>query len=254
VNAPGTDWSSAAKEIERDAGRIRKNAFLEEIYRDFYARIVAEIPAATFPRTLELGSGGGFLSEIAPHVTTSEPVPLEGVERVVDACNIEASFGEAELDAVCALNVFHHLPNAAGFLRGAQRVLRPGGRIVLVEPWSTPLGQWFHRAIHHEPYVNDPTFWGIVGEGRLAGANTRLPTSVFRDSDERFAREFPALRIVKREPFHKWLYLFSGGLKLNTRIPRFLARRLVELDRRTPGGNDALAIFGLIVVERASKA
>ena len=59
---------------------------------------------------------------------------------------------------------------------------------------------------------------------------------------------------MKREPFHKWLYLFSGGLKLNTRVPRFLARRLVELDRRTSGINDALAIFGLIVVERAANA
>jgi hypothetical protein len=136
------------------------------------------------------------------------------------------------------------------FLRGAERVLRRGGRLVLVEPWYTPVGQWFHRALHHEPTVDDPSFWGIVGHGRLAGANTRLPTSVFRDSDARFGREFPALRIAKREPFHKWLYLLSGGLRLNTRVPRRLARRLVELDRRTARGNEALAIFAVIVVER----
>ena len=84
----------------------------------------------------------------------------------------------------------------------------------------------------------------------MTGANTRLPTSVFRDSDDRFAREFPELRILKREPFHKWLYLASGGLKLNTRIPRFLARGLVGLDRTVRAGNGALGLFALIVVER----
>lgn len=246
----GVEWSAAAQEIGSDGDRIRQNAFLEEIYLDFYARILAEIPASAFPRTLELGSGGGFLRQLAPHVVTSEPVEVRGVARVVDACELSAAFGPGELDAICAVNVFHHLPDVTRFLHGAERVLRPAGRLVLIEPYYTPVGQWFHRALHHEPYVNDPSFWGIVGQGRLAGANTRLPTSVFRDSDARFGREFPALRIVRRQPFHKWLYLLSGGLRLNTRVPRFVARRLVEVDRRTVTGNDVFAIFAVIVVER----
>src|SRR5208337_82432 len=129
--------------------KIKKNRLLEEIYTDFYARILSEIPPDQFPIALELGSGGGFFKELAPHVTTSECVPVPGIERVLDACKIDEAFAEGELDAICALNVFHHLPDAAAFLRGASRVLRPGGRIVLVEPWFTELGQWFHRIIHH---------------------------------------------------------------------------------------------------------
>jgi hypothetical protein len=146
--------------------------------------------------------------------------------------------------------VFHHLPDASGLLSGASRVLRKGGRLCLVEPWFTPLGQWFYRVIHHEPSILDPDDWGIQGEGRLGGANSRLPTSVFRDSRERFAREFPALEIVKLEPFHKWLYLASGGLRLNTRVPRPLATTLVALDRRIRLGNRLTGLFALIVVER----
>ncbi len=249
MSAYGTDVAAAPVEISTDAQKIKRNELLNEIYVDFYGRILREIPPPAFPKTLELGSGGGFLRDLAPHITTSECVEVPGIERVVDACAIGNAFGEAELDAICALNVFHHLPDAAGFLRGASRVLRPGGRIVLVEPWFTPLGQWFHRTLHHEPWVGDSDFWGIVGGGRLA-ANTRLPTSIFRDSDVRFRREFPLLRIVKREPFHKWLYLVSGGLRLNTRVPRFLARQLVALDQKVASGNGLFGIFGLITVER----
>lgn len=238
-------------EIDDAAARIRRNALLHAIYRDVYARLLAEVPPERFPRLLELGSGGGFFKEFAPHAVTSECVETPRVDRVVDACAIDAILPAESLDAIAAFNVFHHLPDATGFLQGASKVLRVGGRIALIEPWFTPVGQWFYRALHHEPWVADADDWTLRGQGRLGGANSRLPTSVFRDSDARFAREFPALRIVKREPFHKWLYLASGGLKLNTRIPRFVAERMIAADRALRLGDDALGLFATIVVERA---
>lgn len=249
----GSTESAPEREIQGDSAKIRHNTLLEEIYLDVYRRILTEVPRDTFPRVLELGSGGGFLKEIAPHVITSECVEVKGLDRQVDACKLDTAFDAGSLDAIVAYDVFHHLPDVTGFLQGASHVLRPGGRVVLAEPWFTPVGQWFYRALHHEPSVSDPNFWGIVGHGRLAGANSRLPTSVFRDSDERFAREFPLLRIVRREPFHKWLYLVSGGLRLNTRIPRRLARALMALDQRVEVGNRLTGIFAIIVVERIGK-
>lgn len=247
-----TDYAASASqaEIGEDRAKIRKNAFLEEIYFDVYDRILGQVPEAEFPRLLEIGSGGGFLRELAPHVLTSDCVEGPGIDRVVDAGALEASFEPGSLDAITAFNVFHHLPDVESFLRGASVVLRPGGRIVLIEPWFTPIGQWFYRLLHHEPIVHDPSFWGIVGEGRLGGANSRLPTSVFRDGDARFAAQFPDLRIVTRQPFHKWLYLASGGLRLNTRIPRAVAKRLVALDRRIGLGDAQTGLFALVVVER----
>jgi SAM-dependent methyltransferase len=244
------DAQAASLEIFRDAAKIRDNALLEEIYRNVYEKMVAEIPAPEYPILLELGSGGGFFRDFAPRAITSECVEVPGIDRTVDACRLDEQFEEASLDAIAAFNVFHHLPDATGFLRGASKVLRAGGRIVLIEPWFTPVGQWFYRAIHHEPSILDADDWSIAGEGRLGGANSRLPTSVFRDSDARFAREFPSLTIVKREPFHKWLYLVSGGLRLNTRVPRLLAKRMVDLDRRFERGNRTFGLFALIVVEK----
>ncbi len=251
MNAYGVHLDTASDEIRADAAKLRKNALLEAIHVDFYRRITEELPETEFPRVLELGSGGGFLREVSPRVVTSECVAVPGIDRVVDACRIDEALPPESLDAICAVNVFHHLPDPTGFLRGASRVLRLGGRIVLIEPWFTPVGQWFYRALHHEPYLLDPDAWRLSGEGRLAGANSRLPTSVFRDATERFGREFPSLRIVKHEPFHKWLYLLSGGLRLNTRIPEPLARRLVALDRRLRRGDATFGIFALIVVERS---
>lgn len=252
VGAGNTEHGFAleSQEISADARKIRKNPLLHCIYLDVYRRLLEEVPRHDYPRLLELGSGGGFLKELAPYAVTSECVPVPGIERTVDACRISEHFESESLDAIVAFNVFHHLPDVRGFLTGASSVLRPGGRICLVEPWFTSVGQLFHRLIHHEPYRDDPSDWRLVGEGRMAGANTRLPTSVFRDSDERFQREFPQLVVRKRQPFHKWLYLASGGLKLNTHVPAPLARGLVALDRRIQFGDRTLGLFALVVVER----
>lgn len=246
------DYRAAAAdaEIATDRDKIRENVFLEEIYVDVYERLLDAIPRKSFPKVLEIGSGGGFLQTCAPHITTSDCVPGDGIDRVVDACNLQASFSPNELDAIVAFNVFHHLPDVTAFLRGASSVLRTGGRIVLVEPWFTPLGQWFYRGLHHEPSILDPNDWSISGEGRLLGANSRLPTSVFRDSDARFRDSFPDLRIVSLTPFHKWLYLLSGGLRLNTRIPRSAARALLALDRRIQAGDEQTGLFARIIVEK----
>lgn len=250
TNSTENSFTQDSEEVREASRKILENSLLRYIYQDVYRRLLAEVPFSDYPRLLELGSGGGFLRELAPHVITSEVFPCPGVQRTVDACRITESFPAESLDAIVGFNVFHHLPDAAAFLKGASQVLRHGGRVCLVEPWFTSLGQWFHRVIHHEPYRDDPNDWRLVGEGRMAGANSRLPTSVFRDSDERFRREFPELELVKREPFHKWLYLASGGLKLNTRIPAPLARGLVAIDRRLRVGDQSLGLFALIVVER----
>jgi SAM-dependent methyltransferase len=240
------------REIQADAARIRANGLLHAIYGDVYQRLIDAVPATQYPRLLEVGSGGGFLREFAPHAVTSECVPAPGVDRVVDACRIAEAFEPDSLDAVVAFDVFHHLPDAAGFLRGCRTVLRPGGRLVLVEPWYTPVGRYFHMVLHHEPYIDAPDDWRVVGEGRMAAANTRLPTSVFRDSDARWPSEFPGLQIVERRPFHKWLYLLSGGLRFNTRLPASAAHWLVALDRRVETGNDTLGLFARIVVEKGN--
>lgn len=232
------------------AQKIQRNRLLFAIYSDVYERLLSEVPADRFPKLLEIGSGGGFFKQYAPHVITSDCLPGPGIDRVVDACNLSATLASSSLDAITGFNVFHHLPDVTGFLQSAQTVLRPRGRIVLVEPWFTPVGQWFYRWIHHEPVLLDPDEWRVQGEGRLEGANSRLPTSVFRDRPARLREVVPGLSTLKCAPFHKWLYLLSGGLRLNTRVPPPIARWLVRLDRATPWLDKLTGIFAVIVLER----
>jgi hypothetical protein len=96
----------------------------------------------------------------------------------------------------------------------------------------------------------DPKDWSIRGKGRLEGANSRLPTSVFLDGRVRIAEIAPTLHVAQCVPFHKWLYLWSGGLRLNTRVPATVARALLKLDRITSAFDGLFSIFALIIVEK----
>ena len=239
--------------LREHALMIRNNRLLYAIYCDVYARLLAELPPKQFAEVVEIGSGAGFLKQVAPQVTTTDCVAGAGIDRVVDACRLPEHFAAGSLDAIVGFDVFHHLPDVEGFLTGVEAVLRAGGRLVLVEPWFTPLGQWFYRVLHHEPVLLDPEAWRIEGSGRLGGANSRLPTSVFRDGQRRLARVAPGLVVLRCTPFHKWLYLVSGGLRLNTRIPDPVARGLLRMDRVTSRLDSLFGIFAVIVVERRPK-
>src|SRR3989339_1431605 len=80
---------------------------------------------------LEIGSGGGFLKNYIPNLTSSDIIPYEGVDQVVDATNLP--FKDNSLRAIFLHYVLHHINNADLFFKEAQRCLKPGGRIFIID-------------------------------------------------------------------------------------------------------------------------
>lgn len=54
-------------------------------------------------------------------------------------------YADAKFDAVTLNNVIEHVPNPAGLLQDCRRVLKPGGRLVLLTPNSASLGHRFFK-------------------------------------------------------------------------------------------------------------
>lgn len=224
---------------------VREKAFLAAIYREWYGCLVSSLPEGN--RVLEIGSGAGFLKDVLATAITSEIFHVRGIDLVADACRLP--FAAGSLDAIVMTDVFHHIPDAAGFLNEAARCIRPGGRVIMVEPWKTPWSEWVYRNLHPEPFEPDGE-WTIPKSGPLSGANGALPWIVFCRDLERLESEFPVWRLQRITPLMPVSYLLSGGVSMRIAVPGCLYGVCRALETFLAPARSGM--FAHIVLERTS--
>ncbi|MGE3274343.1 MAG: class I SAM-dependent methyltransferase [Vicinamibacterales bacterium] len=207
---------------------VRSKPFLRRVYDEWYDRIQAALPSGP-GRVLEVGAGGGFLDERVPGLIASEIVPVRPARLALDATALPLAGGS--LKAIVMTNVLHHVGRPRAFFADAARVVRPGGVIIMVEPWVSAWSRVVYRWLHHEPFEPDATAWELPGTGRLSAANGALPWLVFGRDRAQFEREFPAWRIEAVDPCMPFAYLLSGGVTRARFVPGWsfgLCRRIEE--------------------------
>ncbi|HET9881889.1 MAG TPA: methyltransferase domain-containing protein, partial [Candidatus Binatia bacterium] len=117
---------------------IREKSFLRQIYHEWYAAIANKLSTSEGP-VLELGSGAGFLKDFVPGLITSEVFHCPGIDVVLNG--MELPFANGALQAIVMIDVFHHIPQPRRFFTEAARCVRPGGVVLMIEPWVTSWSQ-----------------------------------------------------------------------------------------------------------------
>ena len=166
---------------------------------------------------LELGSGGGFAAEVVPELITSDILPYEGIDCVVDAKHLPLQDNSVRL--ICMMNVFHHIPDAEAFLYEAQRCLITGGRLLIIDQHVGYISRLVLRYFHHEPFFPQATEWRFESQGPLSGANGALAWLVFRRDRGLFESKFKHLKLSRYEPHTPLGYWLSGGLHRWSLLP-----------------------------------
>lgn len=226
---------------------VREKTFLRRIYQEWYAAIAAALPGGG-GLVLELGSGGGFLDESVPELITSERQPCPHVRVVLDGQALPLSDGC--LRALVMTDVLHHLPDSRRFLREAARCVRPGGRVVMIEPWVSAWSSLVYSRLHHEPFRPEAAEWEFPPGGPLSAANMALPWIIFVRDRHQFEREFPEWRVVSLRPFMPFRYVISGGVSMRSLMPAWTFGLWRSVERALAPWNDHLGMFAQIVLER----
>jgi ubiquinone/menaquinone biosynthesis C-methylase UbiE len=95
-----------------------------------------------------------------------------GVEVAFQNASAQAlPFGDARFDAVLATVMLHHLPRKARqeFAAEVHRVLKPGGRVLIVEFGSAPSERkGFFARLHRHGYVRPLELLALVKEAGLS--------------------------------------------------------------------------------------
>ena len=226
---------------------ITSKPFLRAIYEDWYESILTRIPDSE-GAVLELGSGAGFFQQFVPDVITSEVFKCPGVQLVADARNLPFSAGD--LRAIVMTDVLHHIPDAAAFFREATRCLRPGGAVIMVEPWVSSWSRLIYTHLHHEPFEPEVEQWDFPAKGPLSDANGALPWILFDRDRKRFEEEFPHLKIKEVRPMMPFRYLVSGGVSMRALMPGWTTPLWKTIERACEPQMKRLAMFSLISLRR----
>lgn len=208
---------------------IREKPFLRRLYLQFYRDFDAAIGRATpGGLILEIGSGSGFYREVRPGVRSLDLRP--GADVDVAGSALALPFRDRTASAILLLNVLHHLPDPRAFFRECSRVLRPGGRVCLIEPHAGPLSRRIIRPLHHEPW-DEHGGWSLPASGPLTGANMALPSIIFVRDRGVYEAEFPELPIDRLRLHTIALYLLSGGVSMRSLLPGALFPAALAFER-----------------------
>jgi SAM-dependent methyltransferase len=239
---------SADPRLLEHAQQWRRKPALREIYTDLHRRMATACVPGT---TLEIGGGSGAFKSFLPNVVSSDILFMPGLDLVADAQNLP--FSSATISNIILFDVIHHIEFPRNFLVEAARVLRPGGRLIMVEPAITPISWFFYHYIHHEPVrmAADPLASGVPSSGRDAfDSNQAIPTLLVGRERRRLEQEFPQFTIADVQWLSLFAYPLSGGFKPWSLIPSIIVGptlRLEELLRPVLGRIMAFRL--LIVIE-----
>jgi SAM-dependent methyltransferase len=188
------------------------------------------------------------MDECLPGLLTSEVFYCPGMKMIVDAQALPLA--AASLRGIVMTDVLHHLPDARRFLHEAERVLRPGGVVSMIEPWVTSWSRIAYGKFHHEAFEPDAHQWELSGGGPLSGANGALPWIIFARDRPQFEREFPMLRVAHINLTMPFRYAVSGGVTMRGFMPWWTSGAWRAFERLLQPSMKHLAMFAHITVVR----
>jgi SAM-dependent methyltransferase len=219
--------------IAQAAESWRSKPSLREVYRGLYGAISSRVPKGG--RVLEIGAGSGHSREFFSNldVVRLDVLPAPWIDIVADAHDIPLP--DESVDAIVMLDVLHHLSDPPKFFAEAERILRPGGRCIMVEPGITPASGIVFRFFHEEPVLMraDPLTRQNYGADKDPfDSNQAIPTLLFKHSGHRreFERRFPNLRIIEARRMSLFAYPMTGGFQPWTLLSASMVRALLGVE------------------------
>jgi SAM-dependent methyltransferase len=237
-------------EIRQNQEAWQKKTVLQEAYAVLYSLICPQLSSVE-GSTVELGSGIGALKEFLPNCITTDIFPNPWLDRTENAYRL--SFANASISNLILFDVFHHLQWPGSALKEFARVVRPRGRVILMEPGFGLLGKFVYSHFHHEPLgFGQPISWDrSAADGDSAGSYYAAQANawrLFRLGE--CAGRLPGWKTILVKPLAALSYVASGGFSRRSLYPSFLFPFVRGLDRIADFLPSLFATRLLVVLER----
>lgn len=184
----------------------------------------------------ELGSGAGFSRYFikSKNLVLTDVIKNEWIDLKVDA--LKMPFESNTVDILICSHMIHHVARPAEFFEEASRVLRIGGKLIIVDINTSYIMRLLLWLMKHEGWsynvdvfdrnsvVNDPSDpWS---------ANCAVPELLFRDG-RKFEAYFPYFKLLRNKAFECFLFPLSGGVIARSptvELPVWMLRIIERVD------------------------
>ena len=228
---------------------IKKKHFLYKLFKEHYNIFRKNIEDIPDGLKIELGSGGGFLKEVINDVITSDVLELPDVDKVIFAEKIP--YPDKSVSAFFLLGTLHHIKEPEKFFSEINRCMKPGAKIIMIEPANTLFSRFFFKYIHHEQFDEKKVDWKVDGKGRLGNANLAIPWIIFIRDREKFLKKYPELEILQIKKHTPFRWFLSGGLSYRQFVPSASFGLFTSIEKLLSPFSNTLGSFMTIVLKKS---
>jgi len=218
--------------IEKNYEYWNQKPILKMLYGDFYRLIAGKLSNLPESKIVELGSGLGNIREFIPDCIRTDLFPNPWIDQIENAFHL--SFPDEAVSDLILTDVFHHLKYPGTALKEFARVLRKGGRVILLEPCMSALGLLVYGALHDEPIaITKEIEWDAPGgwspeqiDYYAAQGNA---SRVFLG--KRFRHRLGDWQTIRTQRFSAIAYVASGGFSKPQLYPTSALPLIRELEK-----------------------
>jgi SAM-dependent methyltransferase len=221
------------------------------LYGDFHRRLIESCLEGPI---LDIGGGTAHVKQFRTDIVSTDILRFPGIDVVADAHQLP--FPDKLFGGVVMLDVLHHLERPIEFLEEASRVLKPGGRLAMIEPAMTSVARIFYHHFHEEPVdmAADPFAPVTINPDRDPfDANQAIPTLLFATpaARRRVEQAIPSLRVRNVGWLSLFAYPLSGGFQKWSLMPAALVRPMLAFEDMVPKlVRRQIAFRMMVVLER----
>jgi SAM-dependent methyltransferase len=218
-----------------------RKTILRTLYESWYRKISAELVAGNI---VEVGAGTGNLKRwLKPRACWTLDI-LRGKHVDIQADAMRLPFRAQSLDNIIMFDALHHFAQPFKFLTQVANALKPGGRLVLVEPFVSAWGWVVYNFFHHEHI--DFHFSESETPKKAWEGNAAIPQLVLAPQN----RARLPLRIVKIQYGDSIAYPLCGGFSYRALLPAPLLLALHKLEQKTLRQNRLFSLRIFAVLEK----
>lgn len=234
---------------------LEKKTLLQDVFSQFHHQMIAldnECLGHSEGIRLEIGAGVCPMNKTAQDILVTDFVPSAGSDIVLDAQCM--GIRSETVRTVYGQNCFHHFSDPRKFFNEITRVLIPGGRLILLEPYYGLLaGVLFKHMFKSEGFDKEAAEWETPIKGPMNGANQALSYIIFERDKALFHSEFPQLKIVHQHICtNGFSYLASGGLNFKQLIPHTMEKFLAKVEKAFSPLAKVIGLHHIVVLQKNS--